>query len=153
MNFLQCVAGPAQDQTPQSSNHCSFIRTLDFLCISLGERDHLSLKGWVIYKALDNPMGFCSKARVDVLKKMSFSPSSTVFLTCEAASALLCRKLLKESLAKSTGLDSHILETKSWPEHLIWKYLFSSELHTHHQKSHKCSSKWTRDLQMEYFST
>lgn len=57
MNFLQCVASTAQDKMPQSLNHYNFFRTLDFLFISLGESDHLSLKGWVIHKALDNHMG------------------------------------------------------------------------------------------------
>lgn len=59
MIFLQRVAGTTQGQMPKSLNHYNFCRTLHILCISLGERDNLALKGWAIsiYKALENLMG------------------------------------------------------------------------------------------------
>lgn len=82
-----CCWYTTQGETTQSLHHYKFFRTLLFLFISLGERDHLWRAGLSI-EHLIITWEFYSKARVDMLRKMSFCPPSTAFSTCETSSAL-----------------------------------------------------------------
>lgn len=155
MNYVQCVASTAQDKMPQSLNHYNFFRTLDFP-LSLWERGSIILwRAGLSIKHLIITWEFYSQARVDISGKLAFSPLSTVFLTCEAPSAFLHRLLVKESLAKCTGLDSHIFGDKimAWTVHLKSTSSAQGRGGAAHSpsKCRKCSLKWTRDVQVEHF--
>lgn len=111
-----CCWYSTQGEMTQSLHHYKFFRTLHFLFISLGERDHLWRAGLSI-EHLIITWGFYSKAKGGYAQENEFLPTKhSLFNLWNIICTVDC--FWKNHWQSAQSLTVTSLETKSWSEHL-----------------------------------